>query len=154
MRLVDVDATSACGAVRQEELAEPAQFCEMVVTGAVEEAGEPARRAARFPALHPHRLAAALQRYRELDAQTFSLGRHPRMPKVPPSWPRLLPLTLLLRDFLSLQRLRPNDLSCSLQSHLTPGAAYYKPMQRCLHAARLVAPASLCGEPQGPLSAD
>lgn len=66
----------------QEVFAEPAQFCEMVVTGALEEAADPARRAARFPALQPRRLAAALHRYRELDANTFSLSRNPRMPKV------------------------------------------------------------------------
>lgn len=66
----------------QDELAEAAQFCELLVTGAVLEAADPAARAKRFPALQPGRLATALSRYREADAHSFSLGRHPRMPQV------------------------------------------------------------------------
>ena len=67
----------------QDELAEPAQFCELLVTGAVEEAADPSRRQTRFPALQPGRLGAALARYREVDAHAFSLGHnHPRMPQV------------------------------------------------------------------------
>lgn len=66
----------------QDELAEAAQFCELLVTGAVAEAADPAARAARFPLLQPGQLAVALSRYREADAHSFSLGRHhPRMPQ-------------------------------------------------------------------------
>jgi hypothetical protein len=66
----------------QDELAEAAQFCELLVTGAVAEAADPAARAARFPLLHAGQLAVALSRYREADAHSFSLGRHhPRMPQ-------------------------------------------------------------------------
>ena len=59
----------------QDELAEAAQFCELLVTGAVAEAADPAARAERFPLLQPGQLAVALSRYREADAPSFSLGR-------------------------------------------------------------------------------
>lgn len=67
----------------QDELAEPAQFCEMMVTSAVDVAGDPQRRQQQFPALAPGRLAAALGRYRDMDSHMLSMGRHhPRMPQV------------------------------------------------------------------------
>ena len=66
----------------QDELDEAAQFCEMLVTGGAEDAADPAKRRVRFPALQPGRLAAALARYREADANSFSVGSHPRMPRV------------------------------------------------------------------------
>ncbi len=75
--------TPCPAAVRQDELAEPAQFCDLLVTSALDAAGDPQRRRERFPALSPGRLAAALSRYRELDSQSMLMGRHhPRMPQV------------------------------------------------------------------------
>lgn len=75
--------TPCPAAARQDELAEPAQFCDLLVTSALDAAGDPQRRHERFPALSPGRLAAALSRYRELDSQSMLMGRHhPRMPQV------------------------------------------------------------------------
>lgn len=65
----------------REELEEPAQFCDMVATNAVEEVADRVRLAARFPQLQPIRTAEALRRFREVDSRAFGSASHPRMPK-------------------------------------------------------------------------